>query len=397
MKQSNNIQPFHFPWREGNHFDVFTDGPVFFPAMLSEIESATQTVLLEMYLIESGHVVESFINTLLKAAERGVKVYILVDDFGAIKLKQYHRQKLKHPNIQLAYFNPLPSHSTLYNMVLVLLLHKNHGLFRNHRKLLLVDGKTAFVGGVGLTDEFNQLQQPDKTWRESVVKIQGPVVTDWQQLFCENWLQSTQHTLNLADTKNNEFSNNLPGTQTGRVTINDIQRYSELIISLNNHIYQATQRVWFSTAYFVPSWRIRRRLKRAARSGLDVRLLLPGPITDHPAVRHAGHRFYGRLLKNGVRIFEYQPRFLHSKCVLCDDWVSIGSSNFDRWNLRWNLEANQEVTDKHFAHKIKTMFEDDFSNSIEITFDEWKKRGISARLMQWFWKQVERLSLKIGK
>jgi len=160
-------------------------------------------------------------------------------------------------------------------------------------------------------------------------------------------------------------------------------------------MYNAQQRIWFSTAYFVPGWKIRRRLKRAARSGIDVRLLLPGPVSDHPAVRYVGQRFYHRLLRNGVRIFELQNRFLHSKCVLCDNWVSIGSSNFDRWNLRWNLEANQEINDEKFAISIQKMFEQDFSNSTEITLDNWKQRSLYHQFLIWFWKRVEKISHKI--
>ncbi len=397
IKITRNSKPFHFPWRDGNRFDILIDGPAYFPRILKEIECAEHFILLEMYLVESCTTTQHFIKALTKAAARGVNIYILLDDFGAMDLKQHERDQLIKQNIHLVFFNKLPSYNTLYNMFLILLLHKNRGLFRNHRKLLLVDGITAFTGGFGLTDEFNQHQHPDKTWRETAVKIQGPVIADWQQLFCESWENSTQQTLSLPLAKNNEFSKNLPGTQAGRVTVNDINRYSELIISLNNQIYQAKQRVWFSTAYFVPGWRIRRRLKRAARAGVDVRLLLPGPITDHIAVRHAGHRFYGKLLKNGVRIFEYQHRFIHSKCVLCDDWVTTGSSNFDRWNIRWNLEANQEVQDEAFTRQIKDMFEQDFANCIEVTLEQWKQRSWHLRLRQWFWKQIERLSQKIGR
>jgi phosphatidylserine/phosphatidylglycerophosphate/cardiolipin synthase-like enzyme len=120
--------------------------------------------------------------------------------------------------------------------------------------------------------------------------------------------------------------------------------------------------------------------------------LLPGPITDHPGVRYVSHRLYGRLMKNGVRIFEYQPRFFHAKTVLCDDWVTIGSSNFDRWNLRWNLEANQEIKDEALAKQVREMFEADFSNSVEFSYEQWYRRSWFKRLLQWFWKQVEILS-----
>jgi phosphatidylserine/phosphatidylglycerophosphate/cardiolipin synthase-like enzyme len=130
---------------------------------------------------------------------------------------------------------------------------------------------------------------------------------------------------------------------------------------------------------------------------VDVRLLLPGPITDHPGVRYISHRLYGRLMRNGVRIFEYQPRFLHAKSVLCDNWAAIGSSNFDRWNLRWNLEANQEIEDENVANQLKEIFEQDFSNSLEYTYHSWNQTSWHKRLLQWFWKRVEILSQKIGR
>ncbi len=394
MSDLSNTSPrFHFPWREGNRFDILVDGSNFIPHMLNAINSARQNILLEMYLIESGTVVDRFIIALQNAAERGVQAYILLDDYGAIGLKQRDRERLNHKNIRIVYYNRLRSHVTLFNLYRIFLLRKEHGLHRNHRKLLLVDGQTAFVGGTGLVDEFDPPNHAEKQWRETMVKIQGPVVADWQQLFAATWDKSTIQSLTLPPVKPGEHDD----AQLGRITINDIQRYSEIVLSLTNQINRAKRRVWFATAYFVPTWRIRRSLKRAANSGVDVRLLLPGPITDHPAVRYIGHRLYGRLLKNRVRIFEYQPRFFHAKSVLCDDWVAIGSSNFDRWNLRWNLEANQEIKDETLARQVKEMFEQDFSNSMEYTYENWQQRSWSLRILQWFWKQVEIFSQKIGR
>ena len=390
---SNTSRRFHFPWREGNHFDILVDGSNFLPRMLDAIDSARETILLEMYLIESGSVVDRFITALLDAAERDVQAYLLLDGYGAIGLKQRERERLVHKNIHIAYYNRLRSHSTLYNLYRIFLLRQEHSLYRNHRKLLLIDGQTAFVGGTGLVDEFDPPGHPEMQWRETMVSIQGPVVADWQQLFTTSWNKSTQQTLSLPQLQPVEHT----AAQRGRITVNDIERYSEVLRSLTSHIAHARVRVWFATAYFVPRWRIRRALKRAAKAGIDVRLLLPGPITDHPGVRYISHRLYGRLMKNGVRIFEYQPRFLHAKSVLCDDWVAIGSSNFDRWNLRWNLEANQEIKDEVLATQVKEMFEQDFSNSVEYSYEQWYRRSWFKRLLQWFWKQVEILSQKIGR
>ncbi len=390
---SNKSRRFHFPWREGNRFEILVDGSNFLPLMLDAINSARETILLEMYLIESGSVVDRFITALLDAAERNVQAYLLLDDYGAIGLKQRDRERLEHRNIHIAYYNRLHSHSTLQNLYRIFLLHQEHVLYRNHRKLLLLDGQTAFVGGTGLVDEFDPPGHPEMQWRETMIRIQGPVVADWQQLFTTTWNQSTAQALSLPDINPGEHAD----AQRGRITVNDIERYSEVMLSLTSHIAHARHRVWFATAYFLPRWRIRRALKRAAKSGVDVRLLLPGPITDHPAVRYISHRLYGQLMKNGVRIFEYQPRFFHAKSVLCDDWVAIGSSNFDRWNLRWNLEANQEIIDEVVARQVKEMFEQDFSNSVEYSYEQWYRRSWFKRLLQWFWKQVEILSQKIGR
>jgi phosphatidylserine/phosphatidylglycerophosphate/cardiolipin synthase-like enzyme len=390
---SKTSRRFHFPWREGNRFEILVDGSNFLPHMLDAINSACETILLEMYLIESGSVVDRFITALLDAAERDVQAYLLLDDYGAIGLKQRERERLVHKNIHIAYYNRLRSHSTLYNLYRIFLLRQEHSLYRNHRKLLLIDGQTAFVGGTGLVDEFDPPGHPEMQWRETMVSIQGPVVADWQQLFTTSWNRSTQQTLSLPQLQPVEHAE----AQRGRITVNDIERYSEVLLSLTRHIAHARVRVWLATAYFVPRWRIRRALKRAAKAGIDVRLLLPGPITDHPGVRYISHRLYGRLMKNGVRIFEYQPRFMHAKSVLCDDWVAIGSSNFDRWNLRWNLEANQEIKDEVLAAQVKEMFEQDFSNSVEYSYEQWYRRSWFKRLLQWFWKQVEILSQRIGR
>ncbi|MGB5517691.1 MAG: phospholipase D-like domain-containing protein [Gammaproteobacteria bacterium] len=389
----NKAERFHFPWRDGNQFEALVDGSNFLPEMLKAIGSARQTILLEMYLIESGSVVDRFITELLDAAERGVHVYLLLDDFGAIGLKQRDRDRLVHDTIRIVYYNRLHSHNTLYNLYRIFLLRQERSLHRNHRKLLFVDGQTAFVGGTGLVDAFDPPDHAERQWRETMLRIRGPVLADWQHLFILSWNNNASQILSLPPLSVTEHT----GAQRGRVTVNDIERYSEVLLSLTWQISHARQRVWFATAYFVPRWRIRRSLKRAARSGVDVRLLLPGPITDHPGVRYISHRLHGRLLKNGIRIFEYQPRFFHAKTVLCDNWIAIGSSNFDRWNLRWNLEANQEINDETLANQVKLIFEQDFSNSVEYSYDKWRQTSWHKRLLQWFWKRVELYSQRIGR
>jgi len=384
-------QRYRFPWREDNHFEILVDSTVFFPRMLDAIDASRQTILLEMYLVESGTVADRFIHALLGAAERGVQIHLLLDDFGSQKLGPHDRRQLAHRNIQTVYYNPLTSYSTLYNLYRIVWQHTNRGLYRDHRKLLLVDGKIAFVGGTGINDEVDSPHAPAMRWRETLVEIQGPVLGDWQQLFTESWNKHAKQALTLPTVMPATITNGLPG----RVTVNEARHRIGIQRSLLKHIQDARQRIWFATAYFIPTWSIRRKLKRAARSGVDVRLLLPGPVTDHPGVRHASHRYYGRLLKNGIRIYEYTPRFFHAKTVLCDNWVTIGSCNYDRWNLQWNLEANQEIDAPEIAATVTTMFMDDFTHSVEVTSSEWEQRSWHLRALEWFWRRVEVLSMKI--
>ena len=380
-----------FPWRPGNRFDILVDSTTFFPRMLQAIGAARQYVLLEMYLFESGAVANRFIGALLDAADRGVRIFLLLDDYGSLELKRGDRNRLAHPNIRIAYFNPLPSNSALYNLYRIFWQRMTHGLHRNHRKLLLVDGRLAYTGGTGITDAVEPPEAPQRRWRETMIEIQGPTVGDWQQLFAETWHNSAGAALSLPPVTLTALADG----QRGRVTINDARRRIGMQGSLNAHLRGSRQRIWFATAYFIPSWSIRRKLKRAARAGVDVRLLLPGPITDHPGARHASRRYYGRLLRNGVRIYEYLPRFFHTKTVLCDDWITIGSSNHDRWNLQWNLEANQEIEDPRLASTATAMFMNDFANSHEVTSEEWRHRSWRSRTFEWFWRQVEVLSLQI--
>ena len=284
-------------------------------------------------------------------------------------------------------------------------------LLRDHRKLMVVDGEVAFVGGMGLTDAFDVITNPKSYWHDTAVKVRGLVVADWHAVFLGNWRHWAKQTLPesgspellVSEIEVPELKASQPKTplgvldvasesvgagQAGRVA--GSRRFGVVGIqhSFLKRVRSAERHVWMMTAYFVPPRGLLRALRRAARRGVDVRLLLPGPITDHPAVRYSGHQHYYSLLHAGVRIFEYRPRFLHAKLLLCDDWVSLGSSNVDRWNLRWNLEANQEVEDSRFAACVRELFEKDFAVSDECQLTVWQIRPLYRRMLEWFWGKV---------
>lgn len=354
-----------WPWRLGNDFRLLDGGAEFFERMQGAIDAAQLYVLMEMYLVRSGAVVTAFIDAFSRAVRRGVRVCVIFDAFGALGLSRADRRRLLDAGVELRFFNPLRIRNRLSN------------LLRDHRKLLLADGTVAFVGGTGLADEFAPGGRHGP-WRELMVEIQGPVVGDWQRAFARTWRRCGPE-LSLPPGSTPAAR---PDGAAGRLALSEARHRSVLANGVLGRIQNARARAWIMSAYFVPSRRFRKALRSAARRGVDVRLLLPGARTDHPWVRQAARRFYGKLLRSGVRIFEYQPCMLHAKLILCDDWVSIGSSNLDRWSFRWNLEANQEIADARAADAAAAVFAGDFSASRAMSRRYWRQRAWIDRLRE---------------
>ena len=342
--------------------------------MLAAIEAAGHYVLLEMYLIASCALASRFIEALGGAAQRGVRVCVMLDGFGALGLRRADRRRLLSAGVQLRFFNPLRAGNRIAN------------LLRDHRKLLLVDGRVAYAGGAGLTEEFDP-NNPRGPWRELMLQIEGPVVADWQCAFAHTWrrwgdeLRIEAPPPCVPD----------PHGALGRLALSEARQHSALARGVLRRIECAATRVWIMSAYFVPSRRFRKALRRTARRGVDVRLLLPGPRTDHPWVRQAARRFYGKLMRSGVTIWEYQPHMLHAKMVLCDAWVSVGSSNLDRWSFRWNLEANQEIASELAAQAAAALFESDFAASRQISRRTWPQRARLDRLREYIAGALDRV------
>ncbi|HVO46860.1 MAG TPA: phosphatidylserine/phosphatidylglycerophosphate/cardiolipin synthase family protein [Steroidobacteraceae bacterium] len=357
----------HWPWREGNRFLLLDSSDQYLERMVRAIDDARSYVLLEMYLVQSGEVSGRFIEAFVRAARRSVAVHIVLDGFGSLGLSNADRRRLSDAGVELRTYN------------IVRLRKRLHNFMRDHRKLLIVDGRFAFVGGVGLTDEFGVRGPPGWPWRDLVVEIRGPVLQDWQQAFARTWRRSCGQELGLTLAPPESLSGELA---RGRVVLSEAWYRSELADAVSRRIGTSRQRAWVMSAYFVPSRRFRKALRAAARRGVDVRLLVPGPLTDHPWVRHAARRFYDKLLRNGVRIFELQGHVLHGKMTICDDWVSVGSSNLDRWSFKWNLEANQEVDNAAFAASAAAVFQKDCAQSVELDRRRWRQRARLDRLRE---------------
>jgi len=364
-------------WHTHNRFELLVDSRQFLPAILTAIRNARESVYLEQYLVESGTILNDFITALREAAETGVRILLLFDDYGARDLSTHDLARLRGAGITVNFYNPF-KWSTLYS-----------SLRRNHRKLLLIDNKIAFVGGACISDEYLYEPGSMQSWHDTVVRIEGEVVPDWIQSFAQTWYASTGEML----------ATDIPAAvvdekQPGRIALANGLGKNQIIQHAIAHVKKSNRIIWIATPYFVITRKLRRALKKAAYRGIDVRLLLPGEITDHLWLTQAARRYYARLLKNGVQIYEYQPRFIHAKLIICDDWVSIGSSNLDRWNHFWNLDANQEILDGKFADQVRELFERDFAQSSRIDPAIWRQRpwlqrmreswsSLKVRIIQW--------------
>lgn len=375
-----------YPWRDGNRFELLVDGPQFFPRMFEHITRAQRQVELELYLVESGACVDLLVQVLVAATERGVKVRCLFDAFGSAGLSAPDRQRLSEAGVELRF----------YNRIKVWRWQRN--LYRDHRKILVVDGEWAFVGGTGVTDAFWTPGEDHSAWHEVMVEIHGPLVADWLQLFEQQWIANPQQRAWLPFVPGPRPR--LPavpamGPGQGRVAYANAIQHRDIVHSLVRSLNSAQKRIWLATPYFLPSWKVRRSLRKAAARGVEVQLLLTGRQTDNPPVRFAGQRYYPRLLKAGVKIFEYQPCFLHLKMVLVDDWSSIGSCNFDHWNLRFNLEANLEAIDQTLTDAAAASFVADFAQSKEITLEMWRQRPLWKRVQQRLWGWLDRVVVNL--
>lgn len=373
-----------YPWHQHCEFELLVDGTRYFPRIIQAIEEARECIDIEMYLVISGKATDRIIQALVEAAGRGVTIRCLFDGTGSMECKNSDKDRLRDAGITLRHYNPVTLRSGILN------------LHRNHRKLLIFDNSTVFVGGTGFTDKFC-IADPDTgetRWHEQMLIVQGPVVEDWRDMFEYSWQHADKPHRGLSRLIPRRGSTPgwpAPGDGQGRVSYSDSRFNKELVKSLLVSIRKAESRIWIATPYFLPSWPLRRALICAARRGVDVRLQLGGRHIDLPFVRYAGQRYYTRLLRAGVRILEYEPRFAHLKTVLIDQWVSLGSCNFDHWTLHWNQEANQNAMDGPLAEAVKESFETDFAQCKEWTLEGWRELPWRHRLKIWLWGSLNRL------
>ncbi|MDX2111404.1 MAG: phospholipase D-like domain-containing protein [Verrucomicrobiota bacterium] len=352
----------------GNRVTAYQNGDEIFPAMLDAIRSAKETITFETYIYWSGEIGEQFSDALCSRALAGVKVHVMLDWAGSGKMEFKYLKIMKSAGVEVEFFHPLH----WYNLGRI-----NN---RTHRKLLVVDGRIGFTGGVGIADQWLGHAHSKDHWRDSHYKIEGPTVAQLQAAFTDNWLK-TRAVLLYGDAyfpKLEPVGNSL--AQVFKSSRNKGSENIRLMYLLS--IASATESIRLQAAYFVPDDLAIETFVSARARGVRIQIIVPGPHMDVQIVQNASRSLWGTLLDAGVEIYEYQPTMYHSKVLIVDDvWVSVGSTNFDDRSFRLNDEANLNLYDKAFAAEQVKVFEGDRLLSRLMTRAEFKQRSSIGKIL----------------
>jgi cardiolipin synthase len=355
------------PLRQGNRVRVLRNGREIFPAMLEAIQHANETVNFATYVYWTGSIAPQFAEALGERAAAGVEVNVLLDAVGAAKMDRGLVDGLERAGATVAWFRP-PKWYTL---------HKLNN--RTHRKILILDGKVGFTGGVGIAEEWTGNCEDSDHWRDTHVRVEGPIVRDLLSGFVDNWAEATGCILS-----GRQHLPDVGGFDDGiqaQVTRSTAQKGSTDAEQLfYTAIACARERIWLTTAYFAPRQAFVDALCEAERRGVDVRVLTNGRHTDQEVVRQAGRRCYEQLLRCGGRIFEYQRTMLHVKVLVVDShWVTVGSVNFDNRSFALNDELNISFRDPGVVAELEKHFLADLEDARELNLATWRARPLAMR------------------
>lgn len=357
------------PMLEGNRVQELLNGDQIFPAMLEAIHGARHSITFETFIYWKGEIGDRFAEALAERARSGVKVHVLLDWVGSMKMEDRYLQQMKDAGVEIErYHKPHWSHLARLNQ-------------RTHRKVLVIDGHVGFTGGVGIADEWQGQAQDKEHWRDSHFRVEGPVVAQMQAVFTDNWIKATGRVLHGDD-----YFPALPpaGEQPAQMFSSSPTGGSESMhLMYLLAITSARHTIHLSSSYFVPDSLAVQALVDARKRGVRVRIITPGPNIDTETVRRASRARWGPLLEAGVEIAEFLPTMFHCKVLVVDSLlVSVGSTNFDNRSFRLNDEANLNVLDTAFARRLVAVFDQDWQRSKQVTFEAWRHRPWPEKLIE---------------
>lgn len=353
----------------GNKILSLHNGDQIYPQMLESIKAAKKTITFETFIYWAGEIGTLFADALSERARAGVRVHVLLDWLGSQRFEKESLSKMRKAGVQIRRYRPL----SWYNI--------NRLNNRTHRKILVIDGIIGFTGGVGIADLWKGNAEDVHHWRDSHFKIEGPVVSQLQAAFMDNWNATHPEVLHGDDyfPDLRECGNVLAqvfksSPEEGSGSVRLMYLYS---------IAHARKSIKIANAYFVPDRHVRHLLIEARRRGVTVEVIVPGKNIDAPITRRASRAVWGEMLTAGIKIYEYAITMYHCKYMIVDQlWVSVGSTNLDNRSFRLNDECNLNALDKEWAGHMEEIFEKDKMNSHEVRFLDWKKRPLMEKIAE---------------
>ena len=353
-----------------NAVQTLVNGDEIFPAMLQAIGGAQSSINMETYIYWSGSVGHRFATALAAKARGGVEVRVLVDWLGSLPFDEDLIQIMTSAGVRFQRYRPIYWYT---------LDRVNN---RTHRKLLIVDGRVAFTGGVGIADNWLGDARNPSEWRDTHYRIEGPSVSAFQAAFAENWLETAGESL-----QGERFYPRLAGAgklKAQLILSSQPNGSEDMELMMLAAIGAAKDHLRIGMAYFVPDEIALQQILDARKRGVAVDVIVPNSLTDVPLVRKASRNFWGQLLRAGVRIYEFQPTMYHPKLLIVDDvWASFGSTNLDERSLRLNDEATLNVFGKQFAQTQIDLFNEDLNQSRQVALAEWQARPLTEKVTDW--------------
>jgi cardiolipin synthase len=356
-------------FEDGNRVTALYNGDEVFPAMLAAIRSARRSITFESYIYWSSTIGRQFTAALSERARAGVRTHVIIDWAGSQRVDKDDIEGLRKAGVDVVFYRPLHWWQ---------LDHINR---RTHRKLLIVDGRVGFTGGMGVADIWLGRAQDKDHWRDSHFRVEGPVVAQLQAAFMDDWFETEGAVLDGPDYYP---ALERQGSQLGQVFWSSPKGGNgNLRVMFLLAIAAASRRILIANSYFVPDRMTVDMLAAASRRGVDVEIIVPGEILDAQVVRRASRALWGPMLEAGVKIFEYQPTMYHTKVMVVDDvWVSVGSTNFDDRSFRLNQEANLNIYDEGFGAGQAAAFAKDRARSSRVTLEQWRHRPVWERFQE---------------
>ncbi len=353
----------------GNLVAALHNGDEIFPSMLEAIRGASVSITFETHIYWSGEIGREFADALSERARAGVPVQVILDWAGSMQMDHEVLTQMEEAGTRIHRYRPLRWYT---------LSRLNN---RTHRKLLVVDGRVGFTGGVGIADQWTGRAQDPEHWRDIHFRVEGPVVAQFQAAFNDNWMKTTGQVLN--DTMFFPALEPVGDVQAQMFIASPAGGSESMHLMYLMAIAAAAESIDLEAAYFVPDELLLDALVAALRRGVRLRILLPGPHLDSETVKIASRGSWGDILRHGAAIRIYQPTMLHTKLLVVDgEFVSVGSTNFDMRSLKLNDEASLNIYDREFAREMTRAFEADLACSTPLTWEEWRGRPFRERAFE---------------